>query len=257
MSRYAIHAIAVLSIVAPPLLAQQPHAIEAGVFARYTHYSSDIGLGDAAGPGVLAAYYLSPVLSIDADGSWSSSDVGALTGSHVPVHLRILLNLPFSERLSAFLGTGPVLDLYGKDLAATNLGLGTAAGARFGITSRVMLRLSGTWDWVMITQAGSPSYGNLGATLGLSYFPGRAGGAGPGADDDADGVRNGDDACPGTAPGATVDGIGCVRRRDTDGDGVIDINDACPATPAGDKVDANGCSAGKAREPGAASAGGY
>ena len=232
-----------LSLAAIPLAAQQPHAIEAGLFGRVSHFSDKVGLDDAAGIGVAAGYYLSPVLSVDADASYSTSSQGALQGSNLPVHLRVLLNLPFNNAISLFAGTGPVLEIFGKDLSATNVGLGTAVGARFGITSQFMVRASGTWDWMTITEADAPTYANLGATLGISFFPGRAAGPSAEGDEDADGVRNADDACPGSPPGSLVDATGCVRRSDSDNDGVIDINDACPETPAGVRVSANGCPA--------------
>ncbi|HET9152046.1 MAG TPA: outer membrane beta-barrel protein [Gemmatimonadales bacterium] len=224
------------------LPAQSRPAPELGLFGRYTHYSGDIGLDDAFGFGARAGYYLSPVLSVEGDGSYSTSNAGALDISHLPVHLRALLNLPFSDRLSVFLGTGPVLDLYGKDYSLANLGLGTTLGARIGITPQFMVRVGGTWDWVFVTQKGTPGYGNPGIDFGVSFFPGRPGGPSASGDEDGDGVPNGADACPGTPPGSTVDARGCVKRADSDNDGVIDINDICPGTPAGAKVDANGCS---------------
>ena len=147
MIRHVISAGAVALLAGSVLSAQEPHPVELGLFGRYTHYSADVGLDDALGAGLRAGYYLSPVLSVEADGSYSTSNEGALEGSHLPVHLRALLNLPFSDRFSFFVGTGPVLDHYAKDLSATNLGLGTTVGARFGITPKLMLRAGGTWDW--------------------------------------------------------------------------------------------------------------
>jgi OOP family OmpA-OmpF porin len=58
-------------------------------------------------------------------------------------------------------------------------------------------------------------------------------------DDDADGVTNDLDKCPGTPAGAKVDASGC--ELDSDGDGVGDSRDQCPNTPAGAKVDEKGC----------------
>jgi OOP family OmpA-OmpF porin len=136
-----------------------------------------------------------------------------------------------------------MVDIYSRDLSATNAGLGTTMGARVGITPKLMARIGGTWDFVMITRDGNPAYGNLGLDFGLSYFPGRAGGPSPQGDEDEDGVPNASDICPGTPPASTVDQSGCVKRSDTDGDGVIDIKDACPDTPAGTRVDPNGCPA--------------
>lgn len=58
-------------------------------------------------------------------------------------------------------------------------------------------------------------------------------------DDDKDGVPNGKDHCPQSAPGVTVDANGC--EIDSDKDGVVDSMDQCPNTPMGVKVDNKGC----------------
>lgn len=58
-------------------------------------------------------------------------------------------------------------------------------------------------------------------------------------DADGDGVADGQDKCPNTAPGATVDAAGC--SLDTDKDGVADNADKCPDTKLGAAVDATGC----------------
>ncbi len=60
-----------------------------------------------------------------------------------------------------------------------------------------------------------------------------------GKDTDGDGVKDNDDQCPGTPPGAPVDENGC--EFDDDGDGVVNSEDRCPDTPAGVKVDSRGC----------------
>jgi Outer membrane protein and related peptidoglycan-associated (lipo)proteins len=59
-------------------------------------------------------------------------------------------------------------------------------------------------------------------------------------DQDADGVRDGDDKCPFTPEGVAVDADGC--ELDGDGDGVPDYLDQCPDTPHGTVVDTRGCS---------------
>lgn len=59
------------------------------------------------------------------------------------------------------------------------------------------------------------------------------------SDDDADGVANSLDKCPGTAAGIRVDATGCAL--DSDGDTVADSLDQCPNTPAGVSVDTKGC----------------
>ncbi len=87
-------------------------------------------------------------------------------------------------------------------------------------------------------------------SLGLQYTFGDRSKAAPTAaamaaapaaerDSDNDGVTDGDDLCPGTPRGVTVDADGCVP--DSDGDGVTDDRDACPNTMRGVEVDSNGC----------------
>lgn len=61
----------------------------------------------------------------------------------------------------------------------------------------------------------------------------------PVLDDDNDGVVNGQDRCPNTPAGVTVDANGCAL--DSDGDGVADHADQCPGTVRGATVGANGC----------------
>jgi len=58
-------------------------------------------------------------------------------------------------------------------------------------------------------------------------------------DQDYDGVVDGQDHCPSTPEGVTVDSNGCAI--DSDGDGVPDYLDQCPGTPLGAIVDLNGC----------------
>ena len=63
------------------------------------------------------------------------------------------------------------------------------------------------------------------------------------SDDDGDGVLNGDDACPNTPSGETVNAEGCSDSQlDDDGDGVVNGDDVCANTPNGETVNAEGCS---------------
>lgn len=61
------------------------------------------------------------------------------------------------------------------------------------------------------------------------------------ADTDGDGIPNPDDACPGTAAGEPVDGVGC-SELDADSDGILNDVDLCPNTPlCASPVQPNGC----------------
>lgn len=82
---------------------------------------------------------------------------------------------------------------------------------------------------------------DIGLKLGLAYNFGDTGPA-KSKDSDNDGVVDGVDMCPNTAPGTQVDAKGC--DIDEDKDGVLNSLDLCPNTPAGTKVNSDGCAIG-------------
>lgn len=89
-----------------------------------------------------------------------------------------------------------------------------------------------------LDMADPDSYGDLMLNVGFLMPLGKAP-APPVVDSDGDGVIEGSDRCPRTAPGAAVNSLGC--ELDSDGDGVINSKDTCPDTRAGASVDARGC----------------
>ncbi|MEO8226135.1 MAG: outer membrane beta-barrel protein [Gemmatimonadota bacterium] len=240
-------AVAFISLVATRASAQDAGSFELGGFARYTHFSSEgVPLVDRVGIGLRAGVFVSPLLSLEADGSYAKTRFRNLSGTgnvtYYPFHLRALLNLPFSERLSTFVGAGAVINRYGQGGNQNDLGVAGTAGVRIHLARMLALRLDATADWIAHRSKGGSRYWNMGAEAGLSVMLGGRRGANGAGDDDGDGVSNAADRCAGTTAGTTVDTTGCPQRADTDKDGVIDINDNCPDTPAGAKVDANGCS---------------
>lgn len=226
------------------IAAQQAGTIEFGLFGSYTVFSDQIVLDDAFGAGGRAGYFASPVLSVELDGAYTTTNVGVTSVSYLPFHLRGLLDLPFTERFTAFLGTGLAVERFGNG-RGTGAGAGSIAGIRVALSSSVALRADATWDWIFSPPDGEEKYANFGTQAGLSVLLGNRGSA-PGDDGDGDGVMNRADACPGTAPGSDVDDRGCPVPGDGDKDGVTDVKDICPGSPAGARVDANGCSG---REP--------
>jgi Outer membrane protein beta-barrel domain/Thrombospondin type 3 repeat len=256
--RRAMCVAAVLSIVAVGAArAQDRGTFEVGAFARYTKFDGDLALKNRVGVGGRLGLYLSPAVSVDVDGAYTKTRPGgdqlATTAAapnpitYVPVHARLALNVPFSQRLTVLAGLGGVLEHTSVDggSSATDLGATALLGARVHLTPSLAVRLDGTTDWVPNVGSSSTNAWNLGAQAGISLLLGHTGGPHEalGADSDGDGVINSADRCPGTALHTTVDGSGCPKRQDTDGDGVNNLDDICPNTPAAATVDANGCSA--------------
>ncbi len=241
-----------------PAAAQDRGAFEVGAFGRYTRFAAGgVALANHAGAGLRAGYFLSPLLSVELDASRTVTHNRVANSGFVtyyPFHLRGVVNLPFTERLSMLVGLGPVINRYGRAGGENDLGLGGLAGLRVRLASILALRLDATADYAMHRSGGGDRYWNLGAQGGLSVLFGLRPGVSGAADSDGDGVINSRDRCPGTPPSTSVDPSGCTRRADSDNDGVIDINDICPGTPAGAKVDVNGCSGTEPRDSTAAPA---
>ncbi len=256
--RSVAFATALACLTAGSAAAQDAGTVELGVFGRYTSFSSSgVPLTNYAGIGFRAGYFLSPMLSLEADVSRTRShnrfaNAGWVT--YYPYHLRGVVHLPFSNRLSGMLGLGPVINSYRRSGHDSDLGIGGLAGVRIGLTRMIALRLDATADYALHRATGGDRYWNFGTQAGISVLLGTKRGESGAADADGDGISNALDRCPGSPAGSAVDPSGCTQRADTDRDGVIDINDLCPNTPSGAKVDANGCSGTEPKDQGNAAA---
>lgn len=174
----------------------------------------------------------------------------------------------------------PQDDGFGGSPTGNELAFGAAAGLRIGKNLVVGPELSGTTvvqDGAAFKQQATPlevlvgghyrinaswraglgvgpgltrGYGSpaLRGLAMLEYFPAiqeRAALPPSPPDSDADGIFDGDDACP-QEPGVRTDDAatnGCPPKKDTDRDGIFDMDDACP-TVAGVRTDhtaTNGC----------------
>ncbi len=237
--------------------AQDVGTVELGAFGRYTRFSNGgVSLANRAGVGGRVGYFINPLISLEADASYTSTHGRAASGvgvSYYPFHLRALANVPMSDRLGIFLGAGLAIDKYsGVGSSQSDVGVAGIAGVRVHVMPGLALRFNATADYIVHPPSGVGRFWNFGAEGGISVRLGGHHGPPPNGDGDGDGVINSLDRCPGSPPHTAVDASGCTRRADTDGDGVIDINDLCPDTPRGAKVDANGCSGTEPKAPGAA-----
>jgi outer membrane protein OmpA-like peptidoglycan-associated protein len=101
----------------------------------------------------------------------------------------------------------------------------TSPGASAAPNPCVESRTLDVDDIVIVVRTKTASNWNFGVSTGF--------------DSDGDGVADSADACPDTAAGIQVDGVGCPL--DSDHDGVSDDKDMCRTTPAGAEVDIYGC----------------
>jgi outer membrane protein OmpA-like peptidoglycan-associated protein len=236
-----------LSAAAMPLQGQQAGAVEIGGFGRYTKFESKLNFDNKIGVGGRLGVFVLNNLAIEGDASYTKTkSQGGLAIKYIPIHARLVYNVPVAERSAILIGAGYVRNLFRENYRETNSGVGGLVGVRVGLGSVLALRLDGTGDYIPTAESVNPqlpgvqakkSNFHLGAQAGLSLL---IGGHRDG-DKDHDGVKNSIDACPDTPAGDAVDVRGCSLPKDRDKDGVTDNLDRCPNTPMGDRVDASGC----------------
>ncbi len=241
---------ALLSVGSTPAAAQKPGAVELGVFGRYTKFESDLNFDDRVGIGGRLGVFVLRNLALEADASYNPTfSLNQQFIRHIPVHARLVYNLPVGEHAAVVIGGGYVRNLFREAYRETESGAAGLIGLRLGTGDVMSIRLDGTADYIFSpdnnrapTQLAGVQVGphdwHFGAQAGLSFM---LGGRRDG-DRDKDGVKDSMDQCPATPLGDAVDATGCSLPKDADGDGVTDNLDRCPGTPAGDRVDATGCS---------------
>jgi outer membrane protein OmpA-like peptidoglycan-associated protein len=250
MRRFCTILATLLLTVAAPAPAQKPGTVEAGLFGRYTWLESDLNFADDVGIGARLGVFVVQNLQVEADASYTRTEGPAGEKiNYIPMHARLLYNLPWGEHAAVLLGAGYTRNTFRKAYDESASGFGGLLGLRLGTGDRFSIRLDLTGDYI-----GDPENKNtppplagvkrgdsnfhLGAQAGISLM---LGGKRDG-DRDGDGVKDSMDACPTTPAGDAVDATGCSLPKDADRDGVLDTMDQCPSTPAGDQVDARGCS---------------
>jgi len=222
-----------LAASSTPSHAQRIGAVELGHFVKYTWFDSTLTVKDGLGMGARMGLFFLPNLEVEVTGAFSPRETeSGRDVTHIPVHARLVYNLPMSERASVMLGGGGVYNIY--DGAGFNdKGFGGLFGLRYWLAEGVSARFEAIADY-MPEQDNAAEYWNWAGQAGVSVVLGHRR-----ADSDGDGVSDSRDECPATPAGEQVDARGCAL--DADRDGVSDMRDRCPNTPAGEQVDANGC----------------
>ena len=142
-------------------------------------------------------------------------------------------------------------DIFGKKLpnnakgsvySTKTLEPGIEAGVRYFVSDKIALNASATYylfpnDYLDDLKKGAANDKYSTVNFGFTYAP-LANGQ-KFEDNDADGIEDGKDMCPGTPKNIRVDEFGCPL--DSDNDRIPDYLDKCPNTSAGVKVDSSGC----------------
>ena len=238
---------ALLLASAAPALAQKAGTVELGFFGRYTWFDNTLNFENRVGIGGRLGVFVLSNFSVEGDASYTATaSQGDDFIRYIPIHARLLFNLPAGEHTAFLVGAGYVRNLFRKSYRETNSGVGGLLGMRLGMGELLSIRLDATGDYIPTAESVNPQLAGITAKKSNFHLGGQAGlslliGGKRDGDRDHDGVRNSLDQCPDTPTGDAVDAKGCSLPKDSDGDGVTDNLDRCPNTPAGDRVDASGC----------------
>jgi outer membrane protein OmpA-like peptidoglycan-associated protein len=243
--------LALLLACAHPGVAQQrKYLVELGAAGAYQSFDNATDLGGAPGGVARVGVWLPLNFSIELEGGIASpktqtGDEGVSVKTFAGSALyNILVGRSSSFYLKAGAGTTkygsscPTAAVPGAPICGSSGALLAGLGFRAAVSPTLMIRSEGLYSRNKSTPpTGEPvSLSNFGLNVGLSLMLGSR----PILDEDADGVLDNRDRCPGTPAGASVDGRGCPQ--DSDNDGVPDGVDRCASTIAGAAVDTRGCS---------------
>ncbi len=233
---------------------ERRYLFEVGAAGGYQSFGNETELGGTFGGVGRLGVWLPLNLSIEAEGTVSSSEtIGVKTGS-----ASLLYNVPFGLRNWGYVkagvggtrygGTGTECDKikYQGRICGPTTTLVAGLGARIGLTPLLLLRIEGVIQpnrGTTVERGPTPAdttrvpvrFSNIGLNIGMSLMLGSK----PIPDSDGDGILNNRDRCAGTPAGAQVDGRGCPA--DSDADGVPNGVDRCPSTAGGALVNAQGC----------------
>jgi outer membrane protein OmpA-like peptidoglycan-associated protein len=203
--------------------------VELGLFGISAKHGDSLAVDRALGAGAHLGYFLTRMLSIEGTGDYVATNLTS-TGERVNVSRlsgTIIAHARPTSWTAFYVGTGIERVFYNGALHTVTTGAHAVVGQRISLGGRAGLRVEGHGTfWPDV---------HLSVSAGLSVFAF----GGPPRDQDNDRVRDKDDQCPRTPPGATVDEVGCPS--DSDGDVVLDGLDTCPGTPSGATVDPMGC----------------
>lgn len=233
------------SLATPALAAERQETIYINPFAGFQYFDDKRDLSETGTFGLGVEYRFTPHWALEAVYSRADADRKYVDGASEFDELRLDGLYYFAgqdEAWNPYLALGAGHADFGEDVTAPRTAgsnheetrVNVGAGVRYNVSDSISLR----GDLREFHGIDESTFDTM-VSLGISFAFHRTVGEAAPADSDNDGVPDTRDQCPGTTPGAVVDGSGC--EPDADMDSVADARDACPNTPEGADVDARGC----------------
>jgi OOP family OmpA-OmpF porin len=214
-------------LFAPAASAQGSGTVEFGLFARKNWFGDSYGLANRTGGGLRLGIFPINQIELDISAAYTPTRYALRDGrvDALNAAAELLGHIPMGQHAAMFLGGRYVFNKYwdrGNDIPGISAegdesGPGAIAGFRFGLGSRLSLRLDGTLDFMGLM--GDPNFAinsapdttdqHWGFTAGLSWLFGNNAGVGRVGDADKDGVKDDIDQCPDSPRGSEVNASGC------------------------------------------------
>ena len=213
------------ALVAPAASAQGAGTVEFGMFAKKNWFGDSYGLFNRAGGGLRLGIFPVNHIELSVSGVYTPTEYNFKTGRLAQVNgaAELTANLDIAPHAVFLFGPRFVYNKYydrGNEIPGTTAednetGPGAIAGFRFGVGSRLSVRLDGTLDFMGLTgdpnlllnHAPDSTDQHWGFSAGISWLFGNKA-AGPG-DVDKDGVKDDVDQCPDSPRGSPVNTSGC------------------------------------------------
>jgi len=154
-----------------PVMAQGSGTLELGIFAQASYFDRSLGLEQArGGPGVRLAFFPLNNVDVEAEGALVPTDGRFGHVYYMPLHARLVYNIPSGEHGAFFLGGGYVRNEYRHDADFHDDGFGGVVGARIGLPGITTIRLASYLDYIPSPSNGVGYNLNWGLQAGLSFL---------------------------------------------------------------------------------------
>ena len=164
-----------LALFTSSAAAQSPGTFEFGIFGQASYFDQSLRMEQGrGGPGVRLGFFALPNVDLEAEGAFVPTE--GPNGQHVyyiPLHARVVLNVPAGEHGSFLVGGGYVRNEYRHDADFHDDGITGLVGARVGLPGITTIRLASYVDYIPSPSNGVGYHLNWGLQAGLSFLFGR------------------------------------------------------------------------------------
>ena len=167
-------AVLALAFFASPAAAQGFGTVEFGIFGQASYFDRSLRMDQArGGAGARLGIFALPNIDLEAEAALVPTDGPQGHIYYIPLHGRIVLNIPSGEHGAFLLGAGVVRNEYRHDANFHDTGITGLVGARLGLPGITTIRVASYLDYIPSPSNGAGNNLNWGLQAGLGFRFGR------------------------------------------------------------------------------------